>query len=181
MEALIQSIEQSLRAKAWQNALLGALTLPDICARIDQNEKKSTRKIYAAWFDKYIAPKYTHLLPKVDLTLLTSTPPAHIPFEMAKHVFLSGHDCYSLRCAMLHEGSDDTSNNKPENINKFEFVVYDGGGVYRHSNQSDSKLDLEVSEFCNDILDGARRWLKDIEHSKEKQEAVANLFSIKIL
>ncbi|NVM77885.1 hypothetical protein FHW83_003708 [Duganella sp. SG902] len=180
MELIIQSIERSLSAKAWHCSLMAALALPDICARIDNGASKTSGKLlYATWFEEYIGPRYKSLSPKIDLNAPVEQR-VKFPLEMEENVFLSGKDCYSLRCAVLHEASDDTGKNKPEKITKFQFVGSESGAVI-HCNRAQSMLQLDVHIFCTDIIAGVRKWLKSIEGSKEKTDEVDSLFTITIV
>lgn len=45
-------------------------------------------KRYADWFDKYVGHRYK----------------SKIGAHQEEHTFLTGNDCYALRCSYLHEG-----------------------------------------------------------------------------
>ncbi len=77
MERIIKSIEKSVENKNWYSALVLALTLPDICGKFEDKGKSSSKR-YSEWFDKYLGEEYDG--------------------------YLSGNDCYALRCSFLHEG-----------------------------------------------------------------------------
>ena len=92
MNNLTHALESAIEQKNWYAAVMLALTLPDICGKIEYPEDHSGAR-YKKWCEKYLEPKYTHQVG---------------PAQMEKiHTFLSGSDCYALRCALLHEGSDD--------------------------------------------------------------------------
>lgn len=95
MDRFIDAIHTSLATQNWYAALYLSLTLPDICARLESNNRKTNRNKFVAWFDKYLASKYR----------------AQIGADREMHVFLSGNDCYALRCAMLHEGESNIAYN----------------------------------------------------------------------
>jgi len=70
-------------------------------------------------------------------------------------IFLSGMDCYALRCSYLHQGSDDiTSQKKRETLEQFHFTTMNAhrvrveGGV----------LLLNVYEFCREMSDAVDAW-----------------------
>ena len=77
MEKILQSIENSLKNQNWYSALVLSLIIPDICGKFEDNDKSSSQR-YPEWFEKYLGKKYDG--------------------------YLSGSDCYALRCSFLHEG-----------------------------------------------------------------------------
>jgi hypothetical protein len=161
MKQLIDSVESSLNSENWYAALITTLTLPDIAGKIDYPITGSNKR-YADWFDKYVGDKYKSKL-------------GHPSVE---HTFLSGNDCYALRCSFLHEGkSEITEQRAREVLDDFVFVVAPKGSLI-HCNQSGKKLQLQIDAFCNDILDGLRQWIKDIEQDLMKQIALNALLEI---
>src|SRR5262245_11080360 len=107
---LIESVRYSCLTANWYGALHGALTLPDIAAKIDGRPQKTNGARYASWFDDYVKPKYTASFA--------------ITKGGQKHVFLNGNDCYALRCAYLHEGDFDiTAHSARDILERFVFVA----------------------------------------------------------
>jgi hypothetical protein len=147
MRHLIDAVRRSVQEKNWYAALTGALTLPDVASRLD-GRTGWPRDQYGDWFNDYLRPTYTRIL--------GNTPPPHI--------FLSGGDCYALRCAYLHEGDFDLAGHgAAEVLDRFEFVEIPG--VIRHMNVMENQalgtsvLQLQVSLFCEEICQGVERWL----------------------
>jgi hypothetical protein len=70
-------------------------------------------------------------------------------------VFLSGMDCYALRCSYLHQGSDDiTTQKKRETLEKFHVTTMNA-----HRVRSGGKfLMLNVYEFCREMSDAVDAW-----------------------
>lgn len=61
--------------------------------------------------------------------------------------FLNGGDCYALRCAVLHEGSDDIVEQRArEALERFEFYE-PAPGLRMHCNQIGVRLQLQVDLF----------------------------------
>jgi hypothetical protein len=126
MDEFVEAIDLSIAASNWYGALFIALSLPDICGRIDSPSETSSKRRYAAWFEKYVQPKYTR----------------SVGAEREETVFLCGNDCYALRCAYLHEGSDDISAQLAKTaVEKFHFIGAPTGCVI-HCNMIDTKLQL---------------------------------------
>ena len=141
MERFTSAIRNSLKSKNWYAALYMSMTLPDICARLESDDGKTNGSRYIGWYDKYLADMYQH----------------EIGADRKLHVFLSGADCYALRCALLHEGSSDITTQRCRDVlERFHFTV-----VGSHCNQIKSVLQLEVPRFCDDVCVAAKRWAED--------------------
>ena len=161
MEQFIDSIELSLRTHNWHAAVISALILPDIAGWVDSPTQSSGAR-YEAWFEAFVAPKY-----------LVKLGP-----DRTEKKFLSGRDCYALRCALLHEGRDDTSKQRSRDIlNRFHFVVPSSGKI--HCNLIGSTLQLQVQDFCRDICDGIKRWRAEMsQNDTAKQERLTQLVKV---
>jgi hypothetical protein len=137
-----QAIEKSLNEENWYSALALALALPDICANVCSPNEGSQRR-YVKWYNQHMLPKYT----------------SHVGPDRTEHVFLKGEDCYALRCALLHEGTHDISEQRAQQvIENFSFVVPPAGWTV-HMNQNGNVLQLQVDVFCRDICSSVHQWL----------------------
>jgi hypothetical protein len=76
------AIRKSLKEENWYAALSVALTLPDICGKLQNPDLGSSRR-YVMWFNDYLKPMYT----------------GKVGPDRIEHVFLSGEDAYALRCS----------------------------------------------------------------------------------
>jgi hypothetical protein len=138
MRQFTNSVAQALQAGNWYAALYLSLALPDICARLEADDGKTTSARYMTWFDRFLAARYRAIVGKRE------------------HVFLSANDCYSLRCAALHEGGSDISGQRLRQvISRFHFTALPG----IHCNQFNSVLQLEVCVFCQDVCAAVHDWL----------------------
>lgn len=141
MKHLLDAIDQALIHSNWYAALSVALTIPDICGCLEDPGAKTGAR-YKKWFNKYLLAHYTR---KVG------------PLE-TEHVFLSADDCYALRCAFLHEGSDDiTAQAAQKVLERFVFVKPLAG--ISHLNQYQKQLVLQVDRFCLEIIEAGEKWL----------------------
>lgn len=162
MQDFIEAIDKSAENDNWYGALFIALSLPDICGKIEYPEENSSQRRYAAWFEKYVQPNYTH----------------NVGAEEEVTVFLSGNDCYALRCAYLHEGGYDiTGQRAREVVEKFHFIVAPPGFTI-HCNTINAKLQLQIDIFCDDIKQGVLSWLEDIKDDEKKSGANEELLKI---
>lgn len=153
MDGFFDGLDQALQQKNWYSALVMSLTLPDLCAKASSPTGKTNGKRYAAWFDEFVGPKYRHPVGPAGTV----------------HVFLSGNDCYALRCALLHEGSAEvTAQRARETLERFHFCTPGSRGIRWHRNQKDGALILMVDEFAADVLDSARSWWGSLEPARRE-------------
>lgn len=145
MNHLIRSVEASLEEGNSYAALATTLALPDICGWI-LDPTVSSRARYVAWFDRYVAHHYVH----------------HIGVDHTCTVFLSGNDCYALRCAFLHEGREDITEQRAQQLlDSFQFVVAPPGLII-HCNLHGTRLQLQVNIFCREFIEGVVQFQNDI-------------------
>lgn len=161
MNRFISSINDSLKSENWYSALFLALTLPDICCRLESKSNRTSGPKYAAWFEKYLSGIYTYEYPDGEIK-----------------VFLSGDDCYALRCAMLHQGEADLAGQaaRSKRISRFHFTI-----ASCHGASVDDVLQLDVRRFCEDICNAVIKWLEDFELSdKLAKDKLSSLLQIHI-
>ncbi len=76
---------------------------------------------------------------------------------------LSGIDCYKFRCSLLHQGS---SQHPESNYSRVLFVEPSATPNIFHNNIMNNALNIDVSIFCQDIIDGVNLWLKEVEDTE---------------
>lgn len=159
MEKFIQSLRHTVEIQNWHAAMCMALTLPDICASIDQPGKNNSSNRYATWFSKFVGQRY-----KWEV-------------NGRKGVFMTGSDCYALRCAYLHQGTSDVSDQRAKEIVE-RFVLHHSVGVRMHCIRQGGKLLIDMGTFCNDIAGGAQVWLAEVcgDRDTRRNSAVRKLF-----
>lgn len=142
------AVRLALSDSNWYGALTIALTLPDICGRLEYPTDTS-KKRYVNWYNRYLLPTYTSNVG-----------------NNTTHVFLSGEDCYALRCSYLHEGIDDiTAQNARKALDNFHFVS-PRQGWYIHRNQVNGTLQLQVDKFCEELCTAVEEWMQEMESTK---------------
>lgn len=156
MERFIQAIEKSIESENWYSALTLALTLPDICGRLN-DPKSGSQKRFEEWFNKYVRHHYES------------------PFHGEGFTFLSGADCYALRCAFLHEGRDDVTRQRArEVVSRFAFST-----TGSHKCMFETILLLNHQLFCAEICEGVRAWADEYKNDKSVQVGLKELVEIK--
>lgn len=155
MNRFVASIKRSLETENWYAALAMALVLPDICGRLEDPKKRSQER-YEAWFGKYLAARYSN------------------DFFGEGFTFLTGSDCYALRCAMLHEGKDDVQSQKAKDVvSRFAFTV-----AGSHLCKFDSVLLLDVRAFCTDICAGVEAWSVEFSEVPDVKARISELLVV---
>jgi hypothetical protein len=137
MEEFMGQIEVALDNGQFYLALFCCLTLPDICGAISSNDGLSSATKYKAWFDRYVSPKYDGNL--------------------------NGSNCYAFRCAALHQGR---STNRNIRYKRILFVDPASAEIKMHNNVLDDVLNIDTHDFCKDIIEGVRHWIKDYAGNK---------------
>lgn len=154
MNNIIKSVRQSIQSKNWYAALFVSLTLPDICTALEDGKASGSK--YSSWFES-------------NLTQYNG--------------FLSGKDCYTLRCALLHQGKDDILDQKMRETLKHYVFLTSGS----HCNLikdcvfngvKKSFLQLNVQKFCEDICLAVERWLKSVNDNPEIQKRLKETIEI---
>jgi hypothetical protein len=163
MEHLLRAVETAVVQQNWYAALTTALALPDICAWVE-NPSVGSRARYVAWFDRFLRPLYTK----------------RVGASQEEMTFLTGDDCYALRCAFLHEGRDDVTEQKAQDVvERFEFTVAPPGWVV-HCNMSmvGGKLQLQVDQFCAEIVGAVRAWFTTVLGRPDVQSRLLTLLRL---
>jgi len=161
MDNFINAINKAIKGKNWHGALFIALTLPDICGKVEF-PRLSSGKRYIDWFDEYMGNKY----------------------KTESVVFLSGEDCYALRCALLHEGTDDITQQRSRKILEQFVFMTDGPHCnlsqdnYVNGKKVETFLQLRVDKFCKDVCDSVEVWLKKVSKNTVIAKRLKNTIEI---
>ncbi len=161
MDAFVQATRQSMAAKNWYASLFVALSMPDICGKLENPDQFSSER-YKGWFDKYMAEHYT----------------SRIGPDRREHVFLSAADCYALRCSFLHEGEDELGGQRCREVLERIHFVAPVQNMTIHCNQMNNVLQVQVDIFCEEICGGVIRWLEDVTGNPDVQQRIASLAKI---
>jgi len=140
-QPLREAVEQAIAQGNWYAALMTTLTLPDIIGRIEDPTTSSSAR-YIDWFDRFVGARYS----------------ATVGRDPQPTVFLTGADCYALRCALLHEGSDSILRQRARSsLEAFRFVAPRPGRIV-HNNRIRDTLLVQVDIFCRDVIAGVASW-----------------------
>ena len=158
MDALVTAVQSSCSQQNWYSALYMALTMPDICAKLQEPDSEKSGPRYRKWFDAYLKPAHKSEFHGPDFHFLTSG------------------DCWALRCSLLHEGTDEISKQRSrEIVNRFKFTAQ---GVHR--GLINDVLVLNVTAFCNEMTTAVKAWQGDMQTNAGVQERIAEMAIIEI-
>ena len=136
LRPVLDSVRAAVAAENWLAALALTLTLPDICASIEDPDQKYR---CSKWWDNNFRASYRYGEGEKD--------------------YVTGAEVFLLRCAYLHEGSDLSDAKQVERyeatIDKFNFVRSD---AYSHLKIDGSRVLLDTSIFCEDMCLRVEKW-----------------------
>lgn len=162
MERFTKSLRSSVANQDWYVALSTALTLPDVCGRLIDPEERSSERRYSNWFKQWMEPLYT-------IDILGDGPT----------IFLTGGDCYALRCSYLHEGGGDITNQRARKaLDDFHFIAPAPFGWEFHRNKFGNTLQLQVDKFCVEVADAVDAWAISVADDQDIQERMKSLLVI---
>lgn len=162
MERFTNSIRAAVESANWYGALTMALTLPDVCGKLE-NPNGGSQVRYADWFRVWLEPTYT----------------SHVGPQRVRHVFLSGNDCYALRCSYLHEGGGNIEHQRArEALDRFHFITPPLNGNVVDMNRVNNTLQLQVDRFALNMANAVDRWSEAVVANAEIQERMRSLLVI---
>jgi hypothetical protein len=141
-----------------------ALTLPDICASLENPGPGKSRARYIAWSQTWAVPKFTG------------------PNGLT---FISAEDLYQLRCSLVHSGSADLDPNHGNVLERFVFFDETTGshmnrfdGLFINGVRQPSFLQLRAALFSGDLYDAADEWDASVLGNAQVQSEKAKLLTI---
>lgn len=156
---IIKEIKVALDNECYIVALMGALTLPDICGKNAYPELKNVGERYKQWCDTFVYPQTQHAN-EDDKTLDCGI------------TYLSGEIIYSLRCYMLHQGSADIEGKKC-NVEDFELIIQpkndfdiyidNFGAIWSNGDfeQRERHMRLHIRNICRDLCNAAELYYQN--------------------
>lgn len=156
MNRYTDAMRQALEAKNWYAALYMALTMPDICSKLEKPGNTKSGERYKGWFDSYLAHNYNRIQDAAPMLIAT--------------------DCWALRCSILHEGSEDISG-QPSASQQLSRICFTSTPVHRI--RVNDLLMLNVRSFCNEMIDAVERWSADVAANTDIQQRIAAMVSIR--
>lgn len=152
MKDLLDQIEIAANDdRLYYLALSGALAIPDMCGALESKDGIATGAHYKTWFDSHVAPRHVG--------------------HWDNKPFLTGQDCYNFRCSFLHQGR---LQHTKGGYDRLFFLEPGTSGMTMHMNAfhmgGNSVLNIDVRQFCLEVVDSARTWLNGVVGTEPYQQ-----------
>jgi len=151
-----------------------ALTIPDICASLEDPGPGKSRDRYVKWCENWVQPKFTRQIPAPDGCGKTES-----------KVFVSAQDCYQLRCSLVHSGTTEINPAKKEVLDRFEFFDGTAGGHLNwcernilNGEMQPNFLQLKADLFSQTLFDAADEWDQAVANDPNVQAEKKKLLVI---
>ena len=162
IQRIINEVRTAIENDCYIVALMGALTLPDICGKSAYPELTVGAR-YTKWCDTYVYPARTDIdesAVNVDCGITN----------------VNGKIIYSLRCSLLHQGSSDIDGEKCEvedfelliqPKNEFDIYVDNIGAIWANDDfeHRERHISLHIRNICRDLCNAA-----DLYYQNHKDE-----------
>lgn len=162
LPAFVAAARAAAAADIWFAALPLALTLPDICASIDDPGRGKSRARYIRWWDEYAAAGF-----------IVRPDPGE---DWEAHTYIPGKDAFALRNAYLHAGTDELEN--PDRLmNRIRFVG--PPAMWRFGlNEETRTLNVSMEYLVEVVCAGVESWMADRAKDPVAQQRLTGLVSI---
>jgi hypothetical protein len=151
LETALQEIEKALAANLFYLALVMALTLPDICAALEDENAYSGRDEYKKWYRENLADRFP---------------------------FMSDADCYSLRCGVVHKGSLGLKS-KGSTFSRVLFALPTPRRNIFHNNVLNDALQFDPVIFCADMIAAVRKWYSEHCEDENVKKNLPNVLQVR--
>jgi hypothetical protein len=159
MQNFLDATRTAVGTNNWHAALALALTMPDICGRLENPQLRSEAR-FTDWFDRFLLKRYQ----------------AQLGPDRRLHTFLCAADCYALRCAYLHQGEFGIDDQRAQQaLDSFRFTMPPQGGGMAHMNQYRGALQLQIDIFCEHVCSAVEEWRAAVRGDANVQARIARL------
>lgn len=136
LDMSIIDIDNAIKHQLFYLALVGTLTLIDMCAALESQDGTTSRPKFEAWYSANLS--------------------VHYPW-------LASADCYGLRCGLVHQGISKTDARGHTSQWHRALFVLPGAMVMKNcaskSHSGETAYITGLQEFCADVVDRVKKWL----------------------
>jgi len=108
IDRLIEEINKALEYELYFSALSLALTLPDICGKVEYPNKGSTSR-YQLWYDEYIGQYENTTFYEKDINKDLDSSINEELMKTQNMPYLSGEVVYNFRCSLFQQANPSLS------------------------------------------------------------------------
>ena len=145
----INEIRNALNLELYDSALALALTLPDICGKVEYPREQSSKKRYTDWFINFAEPFFT-----ANTIILPGN-------QHADYIWLTAMECWALRCSVLHAGNYDVEGVSLKQVRLHAHLR--NGENYSHTVRDSQHADWDVICLCNTLCDAVIKYYDNID------------------
>lgn len=157
--AFVAAARRAAAEDIWFAAIALALTLPDVCASVDDPGPGKSKARFVRWWDDYMAFRYV-VRPDPDEDY---EPFTYVPGEVA----------YALRCSYLHAGTDVVSSDGQ----RVRFLGPPNSGHVGFDPKTGAVF-LGLEPFVEWVCQAVERWLADRRDDPEAMSRLDGLTTI---
>jgi hypothetical protein len=150
MESIYREVGLALDARLYYLAIAVTASIPDICASLEHG--KTGWKPYKAWFRENVAHRFR---------------------------FFNEHECYEIRCGVLHRGRSRGSKDGHSAYAAFFFSTMAGTGEMIVAHPGGGALSIDATHFCQTMIECAREWETKVAENAEVQANLANILRVR--
>ena len=158
IEQIVKEVRIAIDNECYIVALMGALTLPDICGK-SAYPNLGVGARYIKWCDTYVYPireGFEIDIENVDCGITS----------------VNGKIIYDLRCSLLHQGSTDIDSEKCavedfelciEPKNEFDIYIDRIGAIWSNNDfeHRERYMSLHIRNICKDLCDAAELYYQN--------------------
>ena len=158
VQRIINEVRTAIDNECYIVALMGALTLPDICGK-SAFPQTGNRERYTRWCNTYVYPQMPY----------TDENGADLDCGITN---VNGQIIYSLRCSLLHQGSSDIDGLKCEvedfelliqPKNEFDIYVDNIGAIWTNDDfeHRERHMSLHIRNICRNLCNAAEKYYNE--------------------
>jgi hypothetical protein len=168
IEHNLTQIEAALNAELWHVALLSSLTLPDVCAALEQDDGESLGRHYASWFDQWRDRSYVGMLDGFDVyryrSRLLHQSRATLGIRVGRRYWRIGYvarGTASWRPELHLRVFRDHGSLQSKVLDPKKICLLKPPDLVEPIVPAPEVLLLDVEIFCRDMISSVRHWLPE--------------------
>lgn len=171
----IEAIMEALKKECFLPALALALTIPDICGKVEYPDLYTGRR-YIEWFDKHARSYFS----------FSNSTTSWINNSKLQNSYFTGEMCYKLRCAFLHSGNEqipsDTMGEVKDDAWEYEYKFRlsldrtSVGETWDNTKTSKRRtITIDVRELCKAICYAAQEYYDEVNDPEKFAPSNCNI------
>lgn len=148
LETILGEIERALKYRLYYSAVAVALTVPEICGSIESPNGWGGQHKYIDWFDRYLAPRFTHL---------------------------TAQAMHQLRSGVVHQGRYGREKDVYQRVLFTLPGPITAHDNYFGRGENERALNLDPAIFCQKVIEACKAWY---DEKRDDPHVVANIGNV---